>query len=104
MNANAQQWLSLQISKQSGIADSANSAAPVPSNAVNNRSGGELIAGPEIAHFVQPCGVFHSRIARGALSFLAEQPCRSHKTSRFKTGRAKFVSRPRNARQGFVVA
>src|SRR5262249_12927479 len=30
-------------------------------------------------------------------------PCRSHKPSRFKTGRTKFFSRLRNARQGFLV-
>src|SRR4029453_3152494 len=48
-------------------------------------------------------GVFHSRIARGALSFLAEQPCWSHKTSRLETIRAKFISRRCNSVQRFIV-
>jgi len=103
MNANAQQRLAFQISKERGVADSANSTSPVPSNAVNNRSRGELTPRPEIAHLVQPRGVFDPRIARGALSFLAEQPCRSHETSRLEIIRAKFISRGCNSMQGFIV-
>lgn len=52
---------------------------------------------------MQPCGVFHPRVARGALSFLAEQPCWSHKTSRLEIIRPKFIAGRCNSMQRFIV-
>ena len=77
--------------------------APIVFNAINQRSRRKYVARAEITHGTQTCGVFHLRIARGALGFVAKQPRRRHKTSRLKTVRAKFVARACDATQSFVI-
>src|SRR5204863_8699357 len=57
----------------------------------------------DIADGTQAGGVFHLRIARGMLRFIAEQPRRRHKTSRVKTVRPEFIAGACNATQSFVI-
>ena len=103
MNADPQERLDFQESEHRRVPGATDGTAPIVFNAINQRSCRKYVARTEIAHGTQTCGVFHLRIARGALGFVAKQPRRRHKTSRIETVRAKFVPRACNAAQSFVI-
>ena len=103
MNAYAQERLALEKSEHRRVPGVTDGAAPIVFDTINQRSCRKYVARAEIAHGTQTCGVFHLRIARGALGFVAKQPCRRHKTSRLKTVRAELVARACNATQSLVI-
>src|SRR5215472_9673223 len=103
MNAYAQEGLALQQSEHGRVPSTTNGTAPVFFDAINQRSRRKYVAGAEIAHGTQACGVFQLRIARRAFRFIAKQPRRRHKTSRLKTVGTEFVPRACNATQRFVI-
>src|SRR5437867_13176636 len=103
MNADAQERLALQKSEHRCVPTATDSTAPIVFNAINQRSCRKHVARAEITHGAEASGVFHLRIARGALRFIAKQPRRRHKTSRLKTVRAEFIARARDAAQSLVI-
>src|SRR5438445_212053 len=93
MNAYAQERFALQELEHRYVPSATDGAAPIIFNAINQRSCRKYVARAEITHGTQACGVFHLRIAGGALRFIAKQPRRRHKTSRLKTVRTEFIAR-----------
>src|SRR5207302_8011674 len=104
MNAYAQERFALQELEHRYVPSATDGAAPIIFNAINQRSCRKYVARAEITHGTQACGVFHLRIAGGALRFIAKQPRRRDKTSRLKTVRTEFIARACNATLSCVIA